>query len=170
MKEPHYILAPVNRGFIALSLVLAFVLNLLPWGHLPGVPDLVAMTLLFWNVHQPRKVGMGIAFGLGLLMDVHDASLLGEHALAYTLLSYSAISIHRRVLAFSLPIQSLHVLPLFLLAELVPFAVRLLAGGAFPGWGYLIDGFVEALLWPVISALLIAPQRRPVDPDDTRAI
>ncbi len=62
------------------------------------MPDFVALVLLFWNVHQPRKVGMGIAFFLGLLMDVHNASLLGEHALAYTLLSYGAITIHRRVL------------------------------------------------------------------------
>src|SRR5260364_373261 len=66
----------------------------------PGAPDFVALVLLFWDIHQPRKVGIGIAFALGLLMDVHDASLLGEHALAYTLLSYGAIMIHRRVLWF----------------------------------------------------------------------
>src|ERR1700761_8051203 len=170
MSRPQYILLPVNPSFIAFSLAAAFVLNFLPWGRTAGVPDFVALVLLFWNIHQPRKVGMGIAFLLGILMDVHDANLFGEHALAYTLLSYGAISLHRRVLWFSLPVQALHVLPLLVIAQLVPFVIRLLAGAAFPGWGYLVDGFVEAILWPVASLLLLAPQKRPTDPDDTRPI
>ncbi|RKP58586.1 rod shape-determining protein MreD [Pararobbsia silviterrae] len=170
MSRPQYILLPVNPSFIAFSIAAAFVLNFLPWGRTVGIPDFVAVVLLFWNIHQPRKVGMGIAFVLGILMDVHDASLFGEHALAYTLLSYGAISLHRRVLWFSLPVQALHVLPLLVLAQLVPFVIRLLAGAAFPGWGYLVDGFVEALLWPVASLLLLAPQKRASDPDDTRPI
>ncbi|BBE10424.1 MAG: rod shape-determining protein MreD [Glomeribacter sp. 1016415] len=170
MNRLHHILLPVNPLFIALSLVVAFVLNLLPWGRLIGMPDFVALVVLFWNIHQPRKVGMGISFALGLLMDVHDASLFGEHALAYTLLSYGAIMIHRRVLWFSLLGQALHVLPLLLLAQIVPFTIRLMTGAAFPGWGYLIDGLVEAALWPVASLLLLAPQKRSAHNDDTRPI
>ncbi|HTJ93252.1 MAG TPA: rod shape-determining protein MreD [Pararobbsia sp.] len=170
MSRPQYILLPVNPSFIAFSIAAAFVLNFLPWGRTVGIPDFVALVLMFWNIHQPRKVGMGIAFVLGILMDVHDASLFGEHALAYTLLSYGAISLHRRVLWFSLPVQALHVMPLLVLAQLVPFVIRLLAGAAFPGWGYLVDGFVEAILWPIASLLLLAPQKRASDPDDTRPI
>ncbi|CAM2191140.1 rod shape-determining protein MreD [Paraburkholderia sp. A1RI_3L] len=170
MNRPQYILQPVNPYFIVFSLAAAFLLNLMPWGKLIGVPDFVALVLLFWNVHQPRKVGMGTAFLLGLLMDVHNASLLGEHALAYTLLSYGAITIHRRVLWVSPLWQMLAVMPLLVGAQVVPFIIRLLMGAAFPGWGYLIDGFVEAALWPLASILLLMPQRRPVDPDDTRPI
>jgi len=48
--------------------------------------------------------------------------------------------------------------------------IRLVMGAAFPGWRYLIDGFVEAAMWPVTSHLLLMPQRRPVDRDDTRPI
>ena len=170
MSRPQYILLPVNTSFIAFSLAVAFLFNLLPWGHAVGVPDFVALTLLFWNIHQPRKVGMGIAFLLGILVDVHDASLFGEHALAYTLLSYGAIMMHRRVLWFSLWAQALHVLPLLVIAQIVPFLIRLFVGGAFPGWGYLVNGFIEGLLWPVTSLLLLAPQKRASDPDDTRPI
>ncbi|MGK8889168.1 rod shape-determining protein MreD [Burkholderia gladioli] len=170
MSRPQYILQPVNPTFIVFSLAVAFLLNLMPWGRLPGVPDFVALVLLFWNIHQPRKVGMGVAFLLGILMDVHDAGLLGEHALAYTLLSYGAITIHRRVLWLSLGVQMFYVAPLLVLAQLVPFVIRLIMGAAFPGWSYLADGFVEAVLWPVASLLLLMPQRRPVDPDDTRPI
>ncbi|MEM5384520.1 rod shape-determining protein MreD [Paraburkholderia phymatum] len=170
MNRPQYILQPVNPYFIAFSLAAAFLLNMMPWGRLIGIPDFVALVLLFWNVHQPRKVGMGIAFMLGLLMDVHNASLLGEHALAYTLLSYGAITIHRRVLWMPIGVQIFAVMPLLVVAQLVPFVIRLLTGASFPGWGYLIDGFVEAALWPIASILLLMPQRRPADPDDTRPI
>jgi rod shape-determining protein MreD len=170
MNRPQHILLPVNPFFIAFSLAAAFFLNLLPWGRWIGMPDFVALVLLFWNVHQPRKVGMGIAFALGLLLDVHDASLFGEHALAYTLLSYGAITVHRRVLWLSLGAQIFVVMPLLVIAQVVPFVIRLIAGGAFPGWSFLVDGFVAAALWPLTSMLLLLPQKRPADPDDTRPI
>jgi rod shape-determining protein MreD len=169
-QHPHYILLPVSPLFIAVSLITGFLLNLLPWGRWIGVPDFVALILVFWSIHQPRKVGMGVAFFMGLLMDVHDAALLGENALAYTLLSYFAIMIHRRVLWFPTATQALHVLPLLLLAQLVSLVVRLLVAGRFPGWLYFAESFVSVALWPALSWLLLAPQRRAVDRDDTRPI
>ena len=101
MIDRDHILLPVNPAFIGFSLVAAFFMNLFPWGGWGWVPDFVALTLIFWSIYQPRKVGIGIAFLMGLVMDVHSASLLGENALAYTLLSYFAITIHRRVLWFT---------------------------------------------------------------------
>lgn len=170
MNHPHYILLPVSPIFITASLLAAFVLNLLPWGHWIGVPDFVALVLVFWSVHQPRKVGIGVAFCMGLLMDVHDASLLGENALAYTLLSYFAIMIHRRVLWFPTGTQALHVLPLLLLTQGVQLLVRLLVSGKYPDWWYFVESFVSATLWPLVSWILLAPQRRAIDRDDTRPI
>ena len=84
MMDRENILLPVNPAFIAFSLLAAFFMNLFPWGSWGWVPDFVAMTLVFWSIYQPRKVGIGIAFLMGLVMDVHSASLLGENALAYT--------------------------------------------------------------------------------------
>ena len=170
MNSPHYILLPVSAIFIAFSLLGAFILNLLPWGHWIGVPDFVALVLVFWSIHQPRKVGIGVAFFMGLLMDVHDASLLGENALAYTLLSYFAIMIHRRVLWFPTGTQALHVLPLLLLAQTVQLLIRLVVSGKFPGWFYYVEAFSSAALWPVATWILLAPQRRAIDRDDTRPI
>lgn len=169
-NNPNYILLPVSPLFITVSLIAGFLLNLLPWGQWIGVPDFVALILVFWSVHQPRKVGIGVAFFMGLLMDVHDASVLGENALAYTLLSYFAIMIHRRVLWFPTGTQALHVLPLLLMAQLVSLIVRLIVGGQFPGWLYFAESAVAAILWPLLSWVLLAPQRRAVDRDDTRPI
>ncbi|GGY80285.1 rod shape-determining protein MreD [Pseudoduganella plicata] len=170
MNRPQYILLPVSPVFIAFSLLIAFLLNLLPWGRFIGAPDFVALALVFWGIHQPRKVGIGTAFCLGLLMDVHDATLLGENALAYTLLSYFAIMMHRRVLWFPLTTQAVHVLPLLLLAQAVQLLVRFVVTGKFPGWFYFLESVVSAILWPFVTMLLLAPQRRSVDKDHTRPI
>lgn len=170
MNQPHYILLPVNVTFIFISLFLAFLLNLLPWGMISGVPDFVALTLVFWSTHQPRKIGVGTAFIMGLLMDVHTASLLGENALAYTLLSYFAITIHRRVLWFAPIKQSLHVFPLFLLVQVVQVIVEMAVNGKFPGWIYFVQSFTTAALWPLATWILLAPQRRAVNRDHTRPI
>jgi rod shape-determining protein MreD len=168
--RPEYLLLPASRAFIAATILGAFVLNILPWGRMYGVPDFLAIVLVFWNIHQPRKVGIGIAFLVGLLMDVHASALLGERALAYSLLSYGAMSLHRRVPWFRLGGQMLHVLPLFLVAQLVVVAVRMAVGGPFPGVGYFLQSLSSTLLWPLADVLLLVPQRRAVDRDDNRPI
>jgi rod shape-determining protein MreD len=164
------LLLPVNPVFIWFTLLVALALNLVPLGRQPAMPDLLALTLVFWNVNQPLRVGVGAAFLFGLVMDVHDGALLGQHALAYTLLSFFAITIHRRLLWFSVPSQALQVLPLFVAAHAVSMIVRISAGGMLPGWELLLAPLFEALLWPVVSLVLLAPQRRPPDPDKNRPL
>jgi rod shape-determining protein MreD len=168
--DRDHILLPVNPAFIAFSLIAAFLMNLLPWGSWGWVPDFVAMTLVFWSIYQPRKVGIGIAFVMGLVMDVHSASLLGENALAYTLLSYFAITIHRRVLWFRPSVQALHVLPLLLVMQVVQVLIQLAVSGKTPSLLYFVQSFVAMLVWPLVCWLLLAPQRRAVDHDETRPI
>jgi rod shape-determining protein MreD len=164
------LLLPANPLFIALTLALALAFNMLPLGRQPAMPDLLAVALVFWNVHQPRRVGVGVAFVLGLLMDVHQGALLGQHALAYTLMSFVAVTIHRRLLWFGVVEQALQILPVFLATHLVSMAVRMLAGGMFAGWWLLLAPPLEALLWPLVSLLMLAPQRRAPDPDQNRPL
>lgn len=170
VSEPHYLLLPANRAFIAFTLVCAFVLDLLPWGRTAWAPQMLALALVFWSVHQPRKVGIGIAFLFGLLMDVHNAGLLGEKALTYSLLSYGGISLHRRVPWFGTAGKMLHVLALLLAAQALAGLVRLALGSGLPGWGVLMSSAITALLWPLAEAVLLAPQRRAVARDETRPL
>ncbi len=170
-QAPKQVLRPVSPVFIWVTLAAGLSLDLLPWGRTPLVPDFLALGLVFWNVHQPRRVGMGAAFLFGLLMDVHDGALFGEHALAYTLLSYGAIALHRRILWFPVISQSLFVLPLLLVAQLASAAVRLWVGAASSNWWVgLIESVVGALLWPLVTWVLLAPQRRPISRDETRPL
>jgi rod shape-determining protein MreD len=170
-QPPRQVLRPVSPVFIWVTLAAGLGLDLLPWGRTPLVPDFLALALVFWNVHQPRRVGMGAAFLFGLLMDVHDGALFGEHALAYTLLSYGAIALHRRIQWFPVLGQSLYVLPLLLVAQLASAVVRLWVGSASSHWWVgLIESGVGALLWPVVTWVLLAPQRRPISRDETRPL
>lgn len=168
--RPQYLLRPANPLFIWASLIGALLINMLPWGRMPLVPDMLAIALVFWNIHQPRRVGIGAAFVFGLLMDVHEGALLGEHALAYTLISYGAITLHRRILWFPLAAQVVLVLPLLLTAQLASLAIRIWVGGAWPGWMYFGESIVGAIAWPLVAWLLLAPQRRPDDFDATRPL
>jgi rod shape-determining protein MreD len=170
MRPGQPLLLPANPLFIWGTLLLAMLGNMVPLGRTPWMPDLLALVLVFWSVHQPLRVGIVAAFIFGLAMDVHQTGLLGEHALAYTALSYFAITIHRRLLWFSVPSQALQVLPLFVAAHAIELVVRMLAGGAFPGLPVLLAPVIECLLWPVVSVLLLAPQRRAPDPDENRPL
>ena len=113
---------------------------------------------------------MGAAFVLGLCMDVSQSALLGQHALSYTVLSFGAIAIHRRLLWFSVPSQALQVFPLFAVAHAIELLLRMAAGGIFPGFWSFLAPFLEALLWPLASWVLLAPQRRPPDKDQNRPL
>lgn len=170
MRPGQQLLLPANPIFIWGSLLLAMITNMVPLGRTPWMPDLLALVLVFWSVHQPLRVGIVAAFIFGLAMDVHETGLLGQHALAYTALSYFAITIHRRLLWFSVPSQALQVLPLFVAAHAIQLAVRMMAGGTFPGLSVLLAPVIESLLWPLMSIVLLAPQRRAPDPDENRPL
>lgn len=164
------ILLPVKQWFIILSLATALMLNMVPLGRLPGVPDWVALVLAFWSVREPLRVGMLWAFVLGVAMDVIDASLMGQHALAYVLVAYGASSLSRRILWFPLLQQALHILPLLLGMQLIVVLVRLIAGSEFPGWSYFLSSFTATLLWVPLTFVLLLPQYQPVEKDENRPI
>jgi len=159
--RPEEILRPVRPWFIVVTLALAFVANLLP---LSGValalrPDFVALVLLYWCIQEPRYVGVGIAWGVGLVMDVGDATLFGQHALAYAFLAYAAEYFRRRVLRFPLWQQAAQVAVLLGLGAGLVLLVRFIGGASVPRWTYAVPPLVGALLWPAVTLALQWPQR-----------
>lgn len=174
MRPGQQLLLPANPLFIWGSLIIGLALNMLfnmgVWGRAAWMPDLLALTLVFWTIHQPRHVGIGAAFLFGIFVDVHQGSMLGQHALSYTVLSFLAIAIHRRLLWFGMLSQALQILPLFVAAHAIELVVRLLADGKFPSFWILLAPAVESLLWPVASVLLLMPQKRTPNPDAHRPL
>lgn len=164
------LLLPAKPWFIVLTLLLALCIDLLPLGPAPAMPQVSALVLVFWNVHQSRRIGVGWAFLLGLLVDVSHGALLGQHALAYSFLAFAAVSLHRRLLKFNVLEQALQVLPLFLLAQGLMVGVRLMVGGMAPSPWLLAAPLLQALLWPLAHLLLLAPQRRAPGGDEPRPL
>ena len=170
MPRGEQLLLPASPWFIGLSLFLALVVNLLPTSNWIWMPDLLLLVLAFWGIHQPQRVGMGVAFFLGLLIDVQQTALLGQHALAYALVLFGTSMTHRRLLWFRAWLQALQMLGLFVGAHALQALIRLLSGGVFPEWDILWAPVLEALLWPLASMLLLAPQRRAPDQDANRPL
>lgn len=170
MPRGQQLLLPVNAFFMWGSLVVALMLSMLPLGRIAWLPDFVALALVFWSIHQPHRVGMGSAFVMGLLVDVHQSAMLGQHALAYTLLSFMALIVHRRLVWFSVFSQAVQIFPMFAIAHALELLVRLIAGGVFPGYGIMLAPVIEAALWPIVSAVLLAPQRRAPERDAHRPL
>jgi rod shape-determining protein MreD len=160
LPDRSQILMPVRASTIMGSFALALFLNFLPWPDMRVVPDFVALVLAFWCVRQPRLVGIGIGWLIGLVSDAGNGVLLGQHALAYSLLAFLAIWLSRRILWFGAALQTLHVALLLLVCQGAALLVRLAAGDSFPGWAILVGPLVGALLWPAVTWLLLRPQRR----------
>ena len=161
LSGSRQILQPVRLSTIVVSFALALFLNFLPWRDLRLVPDFVALTLVFWCVRQPRLVGLGVGWTLGLITDAGNGVLLGQHALAYSLLAFLGIWLSRRILWFGSALQALHVGAILLVGQGAALLVRLAAGDDFPGWQVFVSPLAGALLWPPTSWLLLLPQRRP---------
>jgi len=168
LSASEEILLPVKPVYLTITLFVALMANLLPLtGWILALrPDFVALVLLYWGIYQPRKIGFLPAWLLGLAMDVADGSLFGQHALAYSVMMFAAIALHRRVSMFDMRHQMLHVLPLLVTMQLIVLAVRHAAGDAFPGWWYFLSSITGALLWPAMYVLLKIPLRQRHDPDE----
>ncbi len=148
---------------ILLTLAIALVLKQLPWQGwgLLLRPDFVLVMLLFWAQRRPQNIGLSAAFVLGLLSDVQDGAVLGQHALAYCVGVFLVQFFSRRLLMFTLPHQALQMLPLLLLVEVVALSAGWLSGRSpQDGWVF-VSVMLATLLWWAVAAVGKMPAARP---------
>jgi|SRR5690625_2525617 len=151
---------PSGLVFIWFTLVLTWLISLLPWRQWQFAPDLLLLVIAFWCLHEPRRINMGVAFVFGLLLDVHDTGLLGVQALAYTLVAYGTQLLSRRMLRFNVVIQAVHLVPVFVVAAGVARLADVWLAGEWAGWAWLWSALFTVALWPLADVLLLMPQRR----------
>ena len=145
-----------SRGRLILSVLVALILTVLPlppW--LDALrPEFLVLTVLFWSVYAPRTGGIAFGFFAGLLLDVFQGPVLGEHALALALITYIAVREHQRVRSKPAIQQAIFVLGALILYELVLFMIDGWTGHPVTSplrWVHAVTG---ALIWPPASALL----------------
>ncbi|MFY9975299.1 MAG: rod shape-determining protein MreD [Chromatiaceae bacterium] len=153
-----------SRGtwMVLLTLVAALFLTILP---LPAAaedlrPQWVALTLIFWALALPDRVGVFWAFGTGLVLDVATGTLLGHHALGLSVVVYVAVELHARVRIFPLWQQALLVWLLLVLERLLALWVLGATGQPMPSLTYWWSPFVGLLLWPWLTVVLRDLARR----------
>ena len=153
---------PASAGLMFFSLLLGYMVSALPWGGrwLLTRPDVLLIVLIFWTVHEPRSIGQGMAFFMGLLMDVSDSMLLGQHALAYVVAVFGAQVLRHRILGFPLPEQTLHVLGLTLAASFTLLLLNLALGADAPSGIFLLSPVITAFLWAPAHWILYSPAVR----------
>jgi len=141
---------------IAGSFLVALVLSILPWPVWTEQfrPDWVALVLIYWCMALPTRVGVGTAWSVGLILDVLYGSMLGENALAKSLIAFLAVHFHLQLRMFPRWQQAVVVLLLVAANNLLVLWIKNLAGQAPTTWGYLTPGIVSMLLWPWLFVIL----------------
>ena len=141
---------------LVLVLVVAFLLTLMP---LPAVmeplrPYWVGLVLLYWALELREMVSLGMAFLLGLLLDVFTASLMGLHALSLVVLIYLVQRFRARLRFFPPWQQALAVLGLLINDQIIRLWISSLLNEPLPTWRYWISPLVGMAIWPWLFLIL----------------
>lgn len=145
-----------GRWAVVLSLAVALFLTILPmpvWAE-DLRPQWVALTLIFWCLTLPDRVGVFWAFAAGLVLDAASGTLFGHHALGLSLAAYVVVELHPRLRIFPLWQQTMFVWVLLLVERLLFLWVLAGTGAPTPTLSYWAPTFSGMLLWPWVAAVL----------------
>ena len=151
-----------NGWIVWLTFAIGMLLSVSPLPQFMEIlrPLWLALLLAFWALTLPQKVGMVTAWCLGLTEDVLYGTLLGQNALILTLITYLVLALQQRLRMFPMWQQSLVILVIFGLAQLVQLWLSALTGNRQPTLALVWPAVISALLWPWISFALRGLRRR----------
>jgi rod shape-determining protein MreD len=147
-----------SRGLIVVlgSLVTAFILTVIPLPAWLGLlrPEWVALTLIYWCMALPNRIGVGVAWTTGLFLDVLRGGLLGQHALSLCIIAYITLKLYQRIRVAPLWQQAFSILVLVVLHQLMNLWVRGITGQPPQSWTYWLPSFSSMLIWPLCFIIL----------------
>ena len=147
---------------ITLSFIVALMLTIIPlpsWAALVR-PEWVLIVFIYWWIALPERIGVGIGWIMGLFLDVVRGTLLGQHALALTIVALITLKLHQRIRVFPLYQQALIVLLLLILQAMIIVWIRGITGSAPQIWIILLPTITSALLWPWLFIFMRFLRRR----------
>lgn len=148
MQTPSYL-------WVYLTLFIALICQLFPWTG-QGIilrPDFMLVVLLYWLLRAPYLCNVGTAWTAGLLVDLATGSLLGQHAMAFTLTAFLALSFQRRLVLFNHMQIILYVFGLLIAGRVAILILKLFSGHDAPSWHYFWPVFTGIILWQVMRTL-----------------
>ncbi|PIT49725.1 rod shape-determining protein MreD [Snodgrassella alvi] len=157
MNEVDSLHRHTRKRLIVLSLVTALFLDLIPFPQpLDGwLPACTAMMTLYWSMHRPKYIGIGMAFILGLIMDVGLGTPFGQHALGIMAAVYLVEQNRHQILGYSYGLQALTIFGCLMLMTLILVIVHFFSTHQFTGWNLFVSPFISALLWPLLSKFML---------------
>ena len=147
---------------IILSLIIAFMLTAMPlpeW-FINWRPAWIAMVLIYWCMALPERVGIGVAWVSGMLLDVQQGTVLGQHALALAVLAYIAVKSYQRIRVFPLTQQAVLIGLYILLFQFIILWVKGMMGVPPQHWSFWMPALTSMILWPWVFIILRDFRRR----------
>lgn len=143
---------PASSAQVYFTLLLGFMCYLLPWAGFGLIlrPDFVLLVLLYWIIRAPHLCNIGLAWMMGMLVDLADGSLFGQHALAFTVAAFLALLYQRRATLFDRLQQAGYVFALLLVSQVVLLILKLFSGADILGWTYFLPSISGILLWQLV--------------------
>lgn len=140
---------PIKLKSVYFSLLLALLLQMLPWAGFGLLlrPDFILLAILYWLLRAPQLCNIGTAWFAGLLVDLITGGIFGQHALAYAISAFFAVSYQRRLALFNVWQQAAYVFVLLVLTQITLLILKLFSGGEIPGWSYFLPSISGILLW-----------------------
>lgn len=141
---------------VLIAIVLSLMLAIVPVSGAirPFWPDWVLLTLIYWALILPRDYGVGVAWLAGLVVDVAQGTLLGQHALAMSAVVYLNVRFHLQLRVFPLPQLTLTVLCLLGVYQFLLFWINGVAGISSPAANYWAPVLTGTLMWPLVYWIL----------------
>ncbi|QFS87840.1 MULTISPECIES: rod shape-determining protein MreD [unclassified Marinobacter] len=140
--------------FVTVVLALVLSISLFPVGWFEFRPEWLGLVVFYWTFRAPAQFGILMAWCLGLLLDVLEATPLGTNALGMALIAFLVLTIHQRLRMYPLPQQCLMVFLLLGINQMLVHFIKQLLGADMAGFSYLWPALTSAVAWPFVSGLL----------------
>lgn len=143
-------------GRIILTIILAMCLRIIPWPNaITSInPDWVLLALIYWALAMPERVGIFHAWTVGLLTDTLTGRLFGQYALAYSLVIYFCLILHKRLRQFPLPQQAVFIFLCLLLTQLLLFWLKNIQTPFQFRASFWLPVVTGTLCWPLVYTAL----------------
>ena len=142
--------------WVALTMVLAMALRIAPWSSSLELfnPDWVLLTLIYWSIALPERVGIFTASTVGLLTDELTGQLFGQHALTYSLVIYACLKLHKRLRQYPILQQELFIFCCLLFAQIMFFFLKNLQHPVNLSTDFWLPILTGTACWPLIYIVL----------------
>ncbi len=156
MRRRHH-----GGGAIVFTFIIALLLTVIPlpdWARYMR-PDWVGLVLIYWCMALPERVGVATGWFTGLMVDLLTGSLLGQHALSLTVVAYITLKFHLRLRLVPVWQQSLTVLVLLVLHQLLALWISRIIGRPGAPWFFWMPSVLGMIIWPLVYATLRGMRR-----------